>query len=134
MPSAGFSSRFSFYRFPPPSKRETLAGLLRELVTFGETEDYCVLIGELSTGLPTQTNAGNVVWPNPAGTWVEWRIGEPVTSVDVFDLTGRKLRPNIHHSGTDGVRIEVGQLANGEYMLRAVLRNGSYMQRVVVQH
>jgi len=103
-------------------------------VTFGETEDYCVLIGELSTGLPTQTNAGNVVWPNPAGTWVEWRIGEPVTSVDVFDLTGRKLRPNMLHVGPDGVRIEVGQLANGEYILRAVLRNGSSMQRVVVQH
>lgn len=103
-------------------------------VTFGETEDYCVLIGELSTGLPTQANTGNVAWPNPADTWVEWRIGEPVVSVDVFDLTGRKLRPNVYRLGADGVRIEVGQLANGEYILRAVLRHGSSMQRLVVQH
>ena len=67
------------------------------------------------------------IHPNPASDFLAIDLGTPsavVSWVEVLDMDGRRVvtvRPTTHVDGTGALRVEVGHLPSGSYVLRAVM-------------
>ena len=111
------NSRYNFYDAGDGWKNSTFRGSLMIRPIMGKTP-YIIGIDE------NQEVASNLnVYPNPACNMVhvegiDW---EMCNSVVVMDMTGRVIK---QHKGCN--ELNVSDLHNGVYMLRAIMSDGSY--------
>lgn len=68
-----------------------------------------------------------LVYPNPTNDWVYIQSSRPLTSVKVFDFTGRMVMEKYHNETSNS--LDLSMLGSGIYFLSI---NNSYRRRIVV--
>ena len=78
-------------------------------------------VGDLSLAVKEASANNNLkVFPNPASDVVNLTANKEIKSVNIFDLSGKKVK-----SVTDTKQINVSNLAKGNYIIQAYYGNGS---------
>ncbi|MGY3794602.1 GEVED domain-containing protein [Aquimarina sp. 433] len=97
-----------------------------ESFTYGEVEDYVVILGSSREQLLTFTEEADSnisLYPNPASSQLNIEIvGGSFTQIEIFSSTGavaKKINPNV-----DSLSIDVSQLASGMYFARFTSTDG----------
>lgn len=68
-------------------------------------------------------------YPNPAETELTVTYKEPIRSIEVYDLAGKRVK--VQHFESNEVRINVTELASGTYMMNVQTDAGSQFIKVV---
>lgn len=68
-------------------------------------------------------------YPNPAETELTVAYKEPIRTIEVYDLSGKRVK--VQHFESNEVRINVTELASGTYMLNVQTDTGSQFIKIV---
>lgn len=88
---------------------------------------YTINLEDLSTGDIEVLNGDVIVYPNPANDIVNIAGKENVVSVEIYDMTGRRLI--VDHKN----KIEVSTLNSGIYMLKITTADGKTVSRKLIK-
>lgn len=101
-------------------------------VTYGRgVWDFKIETGLSTKELATHKNTFNL-FPNPAKDFVEIRTNEKIIDLAIYDLSGKahlRRRP----SAGDMLRLEIGHLVAGLYLVEVRTERRRYTQRLIVQ-
>ena len=90
---------------------------------------------ELVTATEPSPTTTTRLYPNPAGTYVtlesDWLLTEP-TTLQVIDMAGRSASISFSRPDTNSVRINISNLTNGTYIVKAETSQGTLTKRLVV--
>lgn len=75
----------------------------------------------LATGEVEAKKSSIVLYPNPAKETISFKNTDKISSVDIYESTGRKVKS----VKTDGKEISVAELKSGNYYLEVTLKDGS---------
>ncbi len=85
--------------------------------------------GDLSLAVnEASAKSGLKVFPNPASDVVNLTANKEIKSVNIYDLSGKKVK-----SSTDTKQINVSTLAKGTYILQAYYGNGSVENTKIIK-
>lgn len=94
---------------------------------------FCVEV----VGVPEINDAFSmIVHPNPANEFlfVQFSGADRVERLTLTDAAGRTVFSAMDMTGKDRVQLPVGAIGNGAYILQAIGKTGSAVQRVVIAH
>jgi hypothetical protein len=102
-------------------------------------EDYCVVkYANVTTGLdaPISNSANFMLFPNPAKN--KFRVQSSAfkvedATIELYDLTGKKLLEQQIPAGTVNAEIDVSHLKNGVYFCRLVSEKYSATKKLIIQ-
>ncbi len=102
----------------------------------GQTVKDWVVTVTITTGVVEQTGAEFLIYPNPAKSKFKvqsLKFKVSGTSIEVFDLNGRKLLEKQIPIGTDKFNVDVSSLQSGLYMCRIRTENRSVTKKLIIQ-
>jgi uncharacterized repeat protein (TIGR02543 family) len=85
-----------------------------------------------ATNVFENKSEGLRVYPNPASEFVRFENPIAITSIDVFDLTGRLI--TTHAPETESYHLRVGALKAGTYILHIADNVGVSVRKILVYH
>jgi hypothetical protein len=88
--------------------------------TYGETEDYCITIIDLSSVNETSTNTFDV-YPNPASDLIRWTANEKINAVKIYNAQGQLV---VNETTPTHGTIDVSALESGIYIVHATNQSG----------
>jgi hypothetical protein len=92
--------------------------------------------GEVSAIGDEVENMKFEIYPNPAKNKFEiWssEFRENETTMELFDLNGKKLLEKQIPAGTETVELDVSTLVNGVYFCRLIIENKSVTKKLIIQ-
>lgn len=91
-----------------------------------------VRVGEYIVSVNEVTSTAPALYPNPATDMV--RISSPatITSVTISDMTGRTVAEPA--AGGKDITVNTSALVNGMYLFRITTADGTYTQKVTINH
>jgi len=88
-----------------------------------------VLLSQSSTSISTYNSNLFTAYPNPTNQFINISAKHAVSSVFVFDITGRKVLQN------NTTKLDIAHLPAGNYLLQVHLENGSIdTQQIIIKH
>jgi len=96
-------------------------------------EDAVVVEYSMCVGIDESANSNTVsLFPNPASDVVSLTsIGENISKVQIFDLTGKMIYTN--SPASDRLDVNTSQFASGTYIVKVITNNESATLRLVVE-
>lgn len=108
----------------------TLEAAPQTLTTTGDYDGYLLTLDLALTPTQVPPQLSEVrLFPNPASTVIHWQSDRPLREVRLYDATG-VLRYEAH----DTDRLQVGDLARGNYRLQLIGTDGSTRFATLVLH
>ncbi|NNF20350.1 MAG: HYR domain-containing protein, partial [Saprospiraceae bacterium] len=127
-----------------------------EVVTYGETEDYCIVIATTKTTAKTEIASRNnesalipvdlsavederdiKLYPSPASDFIniEFSDSENLAKMEIFSMNGRLIRSLNERVIENMVTINVSDLQDGMYYFLARYKDGSRIsEKLIIQH
>lgn len=91
----------------------------------GESEDYCVTIIQ-PVGVSEVSSFAFNFYPNPASSFIEWKSADKISNISIFNTNGQLVRQT---TNTNSNRLEVNDLAEGLYLVRATNAGGNVFSK-----
>ncbi len=88
--------------------------------TYGETEDYCITISDISSVKETSMNTFDV-YPNPASDLIQWTASEKINAVKIYNAQGQLI---VNETAPARGSIDVSALESGIYIVHATNQSG----------
>jgi hypothetical protein len=88
--------------------------------TYGETEDYCITISDISSVKETSMNTFNV-YPNPASDLIQWTASEKINAVKIYNAQGQLI---VNETAPARGSIDVSALESGIYIVHSTNQSG----------
>jgi hypothetical protein len=89
------------------------------------------MLNAMYVGIAEQDRDHGLAWPNPTTGMVRLTTDAPMTSVEVFDFTGRKVFSAVQVNDRT-LEVDTRPFGRGVYYFKVVTRQGIMTEKVVV--
>jgi hypothetical protein len=122
---SGKSGKGTYYFLDDTPQPGLLYYYRLKMIDIDESYAYSKIV----TGIAQGQDPVNV-FPNPATTWIQIHAKDPVERIELLTISGRTLLDQ--EANPIGNKLDLPQLAPGNYLLRVLLKNGRTVVRQVL--